>query len=83
MAHRMFAVLVALYLLVLSVRMFRLPGMRGWASAVIVLLLLQVTLGVLNVKLALPLAVAVMHSGGAVALLFVLVTLLARLRAPE
>ena len=83
MAHRMFAVLVALYLLVLSVRMFRLPGMRGWATAVIVLLLLQVTLGVLNVKLALPLAVAVMHSGGAVALLFVLVTLLARLRAPE
>ena len=83
MAHRMFAVLVALYLLVLSVRMFRLPGMRGWASAVIVLLLLQVTLGVLNVKLALPLAVAVMHSGGAVALLFVLITLLARLRAPE
>ena len=30
-----------------------------------------------------PLVVAVMHSGGAVALLFVLVTLLARLRAPE
>ncbi|MGE8279588.1 MAG: COX15/CtaA family protein [Stenotrophomonas sp.] len=83
MAHRMMAVLVALYLLVLSVRMFRLPGMRGWATTVIVLLLLQVTLGVLNVKLALPLAVAVMHSGGAVALLFVLVTLLARLRAPE
>ncbi|WP_313271462.1 COX15/CtaA family protein [Stenotrophomonas sp.] len=83
MAHRMFAMVVALYLLVLSVRMFRLPGMRGWASAVIVLLLLQVTLGVLNVKLALPLAVAVMHSGGAVALLFVLITLLARLRAPE
>ncbi|AMJ58031.1 MULTISPECIES: COX15/CtaA family protein [Stenotrophomonas] len=83
MAHRMFAVLVALYLLVLSVRMFRLPGMRGWATTLIALVLLQVTLGVLNVKLALPLAVAVMHSGGAVALLFVLVTLLARLRAPE
>ena len=82
-AHRMFAVVVALYLLVLSVRMFRLPGMRGWASTLIALVLLQVTLGVLNVKLALPLVVAVMHSGGAVALLFVLVTLLARLRAPE
>ncbi|MEG1680650.1 MAG: COX15/CtaA family protein [Stenotrophomonas sp.] len=83
MAHRMMAVLVALYLLVLSVRMFRLPGMRGWATTLIALVLLQVTLGVLNVKLALPLVVAVMHSGGAVALLFVLVTLLARLRAPE
>ena len=53
------------------------------AVALIALVLLQVTLGVLNVKLALPLVVAVMHSGGAVALLFVLVTLLARLRAPE
>jgi len=43
----------------------------------------QVTLGVLNVKLAVPLAVAVAHVGGAVALLFVLITLLARLRRPE
>jgi cytochrome c oxidase assembly protein subunit 15 len=83
MAHRMTAVVVALYLLALSLRMFRLPGMRGWSSALIVLVLLQVTLGILNVKLALPLAVAVMHNGGAVALLFVLVSLLARLRAPE
>ncbi|SBV37621.1 Cytochrome oxidase assembly [uncultured Stenotrophomonas sp.] len=83
MAHRMLAVVVALYLLALSLRMFRLPGMRGWSSALIVLVLLQVTLGILNVKLALPLAVAVMHNGGAVALLFVLVSLLARLRAPE
>ncbi|WP_182335905.1 COX15/CtaA family protein [Stenotrophomonas acidaminiphila] len=83
MAHRMMAVVVAVYLLVLSVRMFRLPGMRGWASALGVLVLLQVSLGVLNVKLALPLAVAVMHNGGAVCLLFVLVSLLARLRAPE
>ncbi len=83
MAHRMMAVVVALYLLVLSARMFRLPGMRGWASALGLLVLLQATLGVLNVKLALPLAVAVMHNGGAVLLLFVLVSLLARLRAPE
>lgn len=83
MAHRIMAVLVALYLLVLSVRMYRLPGMRGWASALGLLVLLQITLGVLNVKLALPLAVAVMHNGGAVLLLFVLVSLLARLRAPE
>ncbi|HBN54148.1 MAG TPA: heme A synthase [Stenotrophomonas sp.] len=83
MAHRMMAVVVALYLLVLSARLFRLPGMRGWASALGLLVLLQATLGVLNVKLALPLAVAVMHNGGAVLLLFVLVSLLARLRAPE
>lgn len=83
MAHRMMAVVVALYLLVLSVRLFRLPGMRGWATTLGVLIVLQITLGILNVKLSLPLTVAVMHNGGAVALLFVLVTLLARLRAPE
>ncbi|MEE7548173.1 heme A synthase, partial [Xanthomonas sp. Kuri4-1] len=51
--------------------------------ALALLVALQVLLGVLNVKLALPLAVAVLHNGGAVALLFVLVSLLARLRAPE
>jgi len=57
--------------------------MRGWASALVALLVLQVTLGILNVKLALPLEVAVAHNGVAVALLFVLVSLLARLRAPD
>ncbi|MDA2879397.1 COX15/CtaA family protein, partial [Streptococcus pneumoniae] len=83
MAHRLFAVVVAVYLLWLGVRLFRLPSMRGWASALIALLVLQVTLGILNVKLALPLEVAVAHNGVAVALLFVLVSLLARLRAPD
>ena len=82
MAHRMFAVIVAVYLLWLSFRLFRLPSMRGWAAALGVLVVLQIILGILNVKLALPLEVAVAHSGGAVALLFVLVTLLARMRAP-
>ncbi len=83
MAHRMMAVVVALYLLVVSWRMFKLPGMRGWAGALGLLVVVQVTLGILNVKLALPLEVAVLHNGGAVALLFVLISLLARLRAPD
>jgi len=83
MAHRMMAIVVAVYLLWLSVRLFKLPSMRGWASALGLLVVAQITLGILNVKLAVPLEVAVAHSGGAVALLFVLVTLLARLRAPD
>ena len=57
--------------------------MRGWATLLAVLTLAQVTLGIANVKLSLPLSVAVMHNAGAVLLLFVLVTLLARVRAPE
>ena len=58
---------------------------RGFSliEVLIALLVLQVTLGILNVKLALPLEVAVAHNGVAVALLFVLVSLLARLRAPD
>lgn len=83
LAHRLMAIVVSLYLLAMSLRMWRLPGMRGWSSALGLLVLVQVTLGILNVKLALPLEVAVLHNGGAVALLFVLVTLLARLRAPD
>jgi len=82
MAHRMMAMVALAYLLWLALRIFRLPGMRPWGAALGGLALLQVTLGVLNVKLALPLAVAVMHNAGALALLFVLVTLLARLKGP-
>ena len=80
MAHRIFALVLAAYLLVFGLRLLRTPGMRGWAVAVIVLVLAQATLGILNVKLALPLHVAVAHNAGAALLLFVLVSLLARLR---
>ena len=83
MAHRLFAVVAALYLLLLSWRLSRLPGMRGWSALLALLVVAQASLGILNVKLSLPLHVAVMHNAGAAALLFVLVTLLARLREPE
>jgi cytochrome c oxidase assembly protein subunit 15 len=83
MAHRIVAVLLALYLLAFAVRLLRTPGMRSWATALVVLVLTQVSLGILNVKLALPLHVAVAHNAGAALLLFVLVSLLARLRKPE
>ena len=43
----------------------------------------QVTLGILNVRLNLPLPVAVAHNAGAVLLLFTMVSLLARLRRPD
>ncbi|MCE7033430.1 COX15/CtaA family protein [Lysobacter sp. GX 14042] len=83
MAHRIGAVLVASYLLWLALRMLRTPGIRGWASTLGVLVLVQLGLGIANVKLALPLGNAVAHVAGAVLLLAVLVSLLARLRAPE
>jgi cytochrome c oxidase assembly protein subunit 15 len=83
MAHRIVAVVLALYLLAFAVRLLRTPGMRGWSTALAVLVVSQVSLGILNVKLALPLPVAVAHNAGAALLLFVLVSLLARLRRPD
>ena len=82
-AHRMMAVVVFVYLLGLAARLLRTPGMRGWATMLVVLTLAQVALGITNVKLSLPLWAAVAHNAGAALLLFVLVTLLARLRTPE
>jgi cytochrome c oxidase assembly protein subunit 15 len=83
LSHRIVAVLVTGHLLVVLVRMFRTPGLRYWATLLAVLLAAQVTLGILNVRLALPLWTAVAHNAGAALLLFVVVGLLARLRAPE
>ena len=83
MAHRIVAVMLALYLLTFAVRLLRTPGMRGWSTALFVLVVAQVSLGILNVKLALPLHVAVAHNAGAALLLFALISLLARLRKLE
>ncbi|QOW21819.1 COX15/CtaA family protein [Novilysobacter avium] len=83
MAHRLMAVVLFIYLLWLAVRLSRTPGIRGWATALGVAIIAQASLGIANVKLALPLWTAVLHNAGAVLLLFVLVSLLARLRAPD
>ena len=83
MAHRMMAVVVVAYLLWLALRLLRVPGVRGWASLLGLLASAQAALGVANVKLALPLWTAVLHNAGAVLLLAVLVSLLARLCPPE
>ena len=77
------AVIVFLYLLWLAVRFVRTPGMRGWGTLLGLLTIAQVALGIANVKLGLPLHVAVAHNAGAALLLATLVTLLARLRPPR
>ncbi len=83
MSHRMLAILVAGHLTVVGIRMLRTPGLVFWGSALLVLLAAQVALGISNVVLGLPLWVATAHNAGAALLLFTLVGLLARLRAPE
>jgi cytochrome c oxidase assembly protein subunit 15 len=83
LAHRGVAVLVFGHLLMVAVRMFRTPGLKFWGVTLGLLVCAQVALGIANVKLGLPLWTAVSHTAGAALLLFVIVALLARLRAPE
>ncbi len=83
LAHRMMAIVVFIYLSCFCARLLQTPGMRGWTFLLAGLTIAQVSLGIANVKLALPLSVAVLHNAGAALLLFVLVSLLARLRVPE
>ncbi|TKR29356.1 heme A synthase [Luteimonas gilva] len=83
LAHRMMAIVVFLFLSCFCARLLQTPGMRGWTFLLAGLTIAQVCLGIANVKLALPLHVAVLHNAGAALLLFVLVSLLARLRSPQ
>lgn len=83
MSHRIMAGVVFVYLFGLALKLMRSPGLRGHGALLATLLLAQVSLGIANVELALPLPIAVMHNAGAALLLFVLVSLLVRVRAPE
>jgi len=81
--HRGMAVVVALYLIALAVKMIRTPGLVYWGSVLAVLTTAQVALGISNVHFGLPLWVAVAHNAGAALLLFTIVGVLARLHEPE
>ncbi len=83
LTHRMMAVLVFGHLLFVGIRMIVTHGLRYWGVVLTLLLFAQVALGISNVMMNLPLWTAVAHNAGAAALLFVVVGLLARLRAPD
>jgi cytochrome c oxidase assembly protein subunit 15 len=82
MSHRIVAFLVFGHLTATAVRLLRTPGLRFWGGALLLALLTQIALGIANVMFGLPLPVAIAHNAGAALLLFVLVSLLARLREP-
>jgi len=79
-AHRLGALVVFCYLGWLAHRAAR-AGMRGLAIALGGLLLLQILLGIANVKLGLPLLAATAHNGVAALLLLTLIALLTRTRS--
>jgi len=74
-AHRVGALVTFAYLAILAHSAIRLRGLRGFGIALLVLLLVQVTLGIANVLASLPLLVAVAHNGVAALLLATLVML--------
>ena len=80
MTHRLGAVVLSLVLLLLAWRL-RVAGLGRLAGLLLLALAAQVSLGVSNVLLHLPLAVAVAHNAGGAALLLVLVLINYRLRA--
>ena len=75
MSHRLFAILVAVYWLVLLFKLFKGP-LAKVAAITLVLLIIQIGLGISNIVMHLPINVAVMHNGGAALLLLAMVTLL-------
>ena len=81
-AHRIGAVVVTAYFLLLGFRLAFSPGFRTSGVVLLLLLVVQVALGIGNVVMGLPLWVATAHLLVAVLMLFTVVTLLARLRSP-
>lgn len=76
LTHRIGAVVTLVVLLALSVRLIRIPRLRTGGQLLMGLVLLQFTLGIINVVLYLPLANAVAHNACATLLLATLLNLL-------
>lgn len=77
--HRVWAVIVLAFAGYAVFRLVKQPGLSGLGGLLGLLLLVQVSLGMANVWLGLPLPVAVMHNAGAALLLIVLVVINFRL----
>ena len=79
LSHRYFAIVVAVFWLVLLLRIMlrnKFSNMRQLAVVTLLLLLAQIALGISNIVMKLPISVAVMHNGGAALLLLSIVTLI-------
>jgi cytochrome c oxidase assembly protein subunit 15 len=79
--HRSFAYVVLAVAGVLAWRLWALPGVSALARALAAVLALQFATGLSNVVLSWPLLLAVLHNGGAAALLALMVAINHRLAA--
>ena len=75
--HRVGAIFASAVLLFVAVKVIRFPEpkVQFWGKAIIALLALQIATGISNVVFQWPLVAALLHTGGAAALLFCLVRL--------
>lgn len=77
--HRLFALVVMFSIVVLAVRLWPYTPLRKQLILILSLTLIQVSLGVSNVLLFLPLSLALLHNTGAALLLLSLIHLIFRL----
>jgi cytochrome c oxidase assembly protein subunit 15 len=73
--HRLGALIVFCYLTLLAIAVLRTQGLQKYGALLLVVLCVQVALGIGNVLLILPLALAVAHSAVAALLLIAMVVL--------
>jgi heme a synthase len=73
--HRMGAIVVFLFLGWLGSKALKTDGLKGIGIAILVGLVVQISLGLSNVRWSLPLPIAVLHNGGAAFLMGCLVVL--------
>jgi cytochrome c oxidase assembly protein subunit 15 len=80
LTHRIGAVVVTLTLLVLGIKLWRIKvgSIHDWVLILCGVLLLQLTLGISNIALALPLSVAVGHNAVGAVLLLTMVSIIYR-----
>ena len=86
LAHRLGAALTLLYAIALTVRIFVSPAagrIKAAGVALLAVALAQACLGIVNVLLGLPIALAVGHNAGAILLLLSSVTVYHMLRPPR
>ncbi|MCD8550448.1 MULTISPECIES: COX15/CtaA family protein [Shewanella] len=74
-AHRVGAIITASLLLLLAYRLFFSTQLKALSLLLVALVILQVSLGISNVVMHLPLGIAVSHNGGAALLLLALVAI--------
>ena len=81
LTHRIFAIFVVIAITGLIMQLKRYPALRSLKLWLMMILTLQILTGIGNVVLGWPLLAAVMHTGGAAALVLVLTKLWTKIKA--